>query len=166
MDGDIMAGDDLYVDPPYEAPEVEEVIPPTMETRPVLNSDGIEIGEISLPEGTDESIWTNLLALYATSEAPLTEAEIIKNKFLSNMKFGSDLVADFLTRNTLVGLSDEELLAISENALLRQIQLLLLSGDLRLVLLLIPQLQPSDILPQEIIDEFSAKIQKRMESLP
>jgi hypothetical protein len=85
-------------------------------------------------------------------------ALLIKKKVIAAMNFGKLLIADFATRNILSSLTQEQLMALSEDPQLLLIQSLLLNGSLHLALSKIQALTPNEIITQEIIDEYSQKL--------
>jgi len=100
-----MAIDDLPVEEPVvpeESPEAPEPI--VMETRDILDHSSNVIGELSLPEGTDEQIWTSKLEEYARNHA-LTLPQIIDNALNNAETFGKILVQQFKNENVQMGIS-------------------------------------------------------------
>lgn len=77
-----------------------------METRNILDKDGTIIGELSLPLGTSETVWTEKLGDYIVQDPqPLTLEEIVSKKVDEAVDFGKKLVDEFLKENVLLGIT-------------------------------------------------------------
>lgn len=88
-------------------------------------------------------------------------AQAVATKIANAMAFGSQLMIEFATRNILAGLTDNQIGALA--AQLKDIQLLLSSGSLKLARTQIMALTPSESLPQAVIDEYAEKLRVYLE---
>lgn len=99
---------------------------------------------------------------WASVSQPTAHA-VVQGKVLAAMEFGRALVADFLARNVIAGLTDSQLFLLASNASLLEIQSLLLNGSVRMALLRIEELDPvmdgeTVLISQAVLDEYAQKI--------
>lgn len=127
-------------------------------TRDIRDGEGVKIGELTLPEGTSEETWAEKLAEYLPVQVSMKD--LIKKKLIEFQCFGEDLIRDFLARNILEGLSQEDLDALEVDEELRAIETYLRRGSLKMALAAMEELTPRNGITQEVIDEYADKIRK------
>ncbi len=74
------------------------------ETRTILNSHGDAVGELTLPDGTSEDVWTSLLTGYLTVYTPPDSATQVISKLQLYRQFGDSIILSFAAGNVLTGI--------------------------------------------------------------
>lgn len=124
------------------------------ETRPILNSDGQQVGELTLDDGTSESQWAQALAPYAVPP-PSPAAKLLLAQ-AKNIEIGKQLILGFAAKNIFAGLDALEIGPLVSQLL--PIQVLLLQGNLASAKTLVDALTPSGPLTAELIAGLSAQL--------
>lgn len=75
-----------------------------METRDILNAQGVKIGTLTYPIGTPEAFWQKMLALYST---PITMPiqDVVNLKVKKMFQFNEYLKQQMIAENILLGIS-------------------------------------------------------------
>lgn len=126
-----------------------------METRNILDYQGNIIGQLSLPDGTDERIWSNALSSYAQPPTPIKT--IIINKLSDYEKLSSDLVNSLKADNTLAGISVAQSAQMFDD--FGDVLQMLREGAFPTAIYRLQQKSPSGFVTQDMIDSWIAKIQ-------
>lgn len=127
-------------------------------TRDILDPDGNIIGQLTLPDGTPENIWTIKLAEYSTLQTDLPIEIKIKNKILAAMDFGKNLIVEYATSNILSGFTIEQIQYIVQQTM--TVQIALNTGSLYVALDELSKIPIDDsIITIARIAEFRHKIQ-------
>lgn len=128
-----------------------------MTTRNILNADGQVVGQLTLPDGTSEPVWTEAQAPYSAPLPPAPSAlDIAKQSIQDAMAFGQDLIAQFGALNVINGLSSVQVAQVA--AKLASVQALLLSGSLKTARLAIQGIVVDDYITQAVKDDFAGRI--------
>lgn len=79
--------------------------PTEFETRDILDAEDNVVGQLTLPEGTSEDIWTEHMSRYLNTIPAPTIQDIVKQKILDAQIFGNKLIEDFTAENVLMGIT-------------------------------------------------------------
>lgn len=125
-----------------------------METRNILNYLGVKIGELQLPDGTPEEIWTEKLSVYALPPAALETR--VYTVIEEARVFARKLISEIGTRNIINGKTESQIDAIIDKS--QDILLCLQSGSLKSALRRVELLTPDSDMTQDDIDFVKAKL--------
>lgn len=126
------------------------------DVRDILDADGNIIGSLSLPSGTSEEVWTEKLAPYRLAATGPSALELAVSRAHDRMNFGASLIAEFGAMNELSGISTTVTDQLAER--LATVQQLLLAGALETAIVKLGAVTADEILPQETIDAFIARL--------
>jgi len=125
------------------------------ETRNLINYLGDVVGTITLPDGTTESQWANILAAYA--QTPASTRTIIMEKLKDYKRKAIDLLDGMKADNTLAGIN-----VVQSNAMFVEYQdvlCMIREGAFPTAIYALQQKTPSGFVTQERLDAWIKLIQ-------
>lgn len=125
-----------------------------METRNILNYQGSIIGQISLPDGTDEKTWSTILAVYAQPPTPIKV--IIIDKLIDYQKVSDELVNSLKADNTLAGITTAQSAQMFDD--FGDVLQMLREGAFPTAVYRLQQKAPSGFVTQDMINNWIEKI--------
>jgi hypothetical protein len=131
-----------------------------MVTRNIINHNGIVIGQLSLPDTTPESVWTETLAAYATVPQVLGMSDFIRNRINFLRSIAPALMVELYVTNTLAGITtaqSDQMFDDYEDVLTR-----LREGAWPTALYRLQQKVPSGFVTQQLIDAWISLIKAQL----
>jgi hypothetical protein len=71
----------------------------------ILDANGNIIGTLEVPDGTDPTVVSEMLALYAYVPTAMSSVQIVSNSISQAMQFGQGLIIQFAAQNVLSGIT-------------------------------------------------------------
>jgi hypothetical protein len=126
-----------------------------METRNILDYQGNVIGQLSLPSGTSESIWSAALAPYAMP--PLAPLDIVTDKLAYYQALAPATIRQMLATNTLAGITPaQSYQAMKDYGLILQ---MVRFGMFPTAIYALQNSAPSGFITQPMLDSWIAMLQ-------
>lgn len=126
-----------------------------LETRDILNSSGVVIGQLSLPITSTESEWANALAIYA--QPPPGMPEIVYDKISSYRRLAPNLLTELYRDNTLAGITVQQSDQMFDEYF--DVLLRIKEGCFPTAIYRLQQKTPSGFVTQDMINSWIRKIQ-------
>lgn len=127
-----------------------------METRPILNYLGETIGQLELPYGTSEEVWTLKLSMFSQPPSSVSTKELVQNKILKYRSTATQLLTEMYAENTLAGITlqqSDDMFEEYADVILRIQQ-----GAFPTALYRLSQKTPSGFATQELLDNWARRI--------
>lgn len=128
------------------------------ETRNLINYLGDVVGTITLPDGTTESQWANILAAYA--QQPASTRTIIMEKLKDYKRKAIDLLDGMKADNTLAGINVVQSAAMFEEY--QPILTAMREGAFPTAIYMLQQKTPSGFVTQEMLDNWIALLRANL----
>ena len=124
------------------------------ETRDIMVN-GVKVGELTLPDGTSEAVWTQRLAEFVPANPSM--AEIINEKLLKYQKAAPDLLRELYVANTLAGITVEQSDAMFDA--FADVVIRIREGTFPTALHRLQQKLPVGFVTQDLLDSWIEKIE-------
>lgn len=127
-----------------------------MEKRNILDYQGNKIGEMELPSGTSEAVWTLKLSMYSLPPTVTPISVVVQSKILDYRKTADRLLTELYATNTLAGITVQQSDALFDE--FQDVIFRIQQGAFPTALYRLSQKQPSGYATQELLDTWSQKI--------
>lgn len=123
-------------------------------TRDILDELGSKIGELTLPDDTDEAVWLEALSAYVHQQ--VSAEEVITNRIKYYESIAPQLLREIKAANTLAGITAAESDAMMDD--FQDVLLRIREGMFPTALYRLQQKSPVGFVDQDMIDLWTALI--------